>query len=450
MKRLLIIVSVLLAAAFAILALVVRRAPEQDTVPFTAGSAPITHSTDGPADEDHRGFLYGRIATDKGESYEGRLRFGIHEEAFWDDWFNGYKAANPWRAYVPTEQLTERRSIGIFGFEIAHRDVEIELGRPFMVRFGDISRIDVDGRELQVTLENGTVFDLDRFNADDIADGVRVWDATHGVVDLVEWRIRSVEFFPTPRLGDVPGRLHGTVRTQRGTFTGFVQWNRESCVGSDEIVGESGGAMVRLRFDTLRSIERTSPDSSLVTLRDGSEIELSGAAAVGDGNRGVHVEDRRYGRVLVSWQAFRRLDFGTGGRGTEGSGPAYDDFPPSGPLTGAVTTRDGRRLAGRLVYDLDESETAETLDAPSRGVNYTIPFGLVASIGPADDEEHSTVSLHSGDKLQLERTGDLGESNAGLLVFADGREQAEYVPWGDVRRVDFDPPQAMNLPLGGL
>ena len=87
------------------------------------------------------------------------------------------------------------------------------------------------------------------------------------------------------------------------------------------------------------------------------------------------MDDRRYGRVLVSWDAFERVDFSPGG-----SGPAYDDFPPGRPLTGGVTTRAGRRLAGRLVYDLDESETTETLDAPSQGVDYTIPFGLIASI----------------------------------------------------------------------
>jgi hypothetical protein len=47
----------------------------------------------------------------------------------------------------------------------------------------------------------------------------------------------------------------------------------------------------------------------------------------------------------------------------------------------------GRRLAGRLVYDLDESEVTETLDAPSQGVNYTIPFGLIASIVLPNAEE---------------------------------------------------------------
>ena len=130
-----------------------------------------------------------------------------------------------------------------------------------------------------------------------------------------------------------------------------------------------------MRFDTIRSIARRSQDSSLVTLLDGREMVLSGTREVGDGNRGVYVDDPRYGRVLVSWNAFERVEFSPGG-----SGPALRRLPAGGPLTGRVTTRGGRRLAGRLVFDLDESETTETLDAPAEGVNYTIPFGLVASI----------------------------------------------------------------------
>lgn len=85
-------------------------------------------------------------------------------------------------------------------------------------------------------------------------------------------------------------------------------------------------------------------------------------------HRGIYVDDPRYGRVLVSWGAFERIDFSAGG-----SGPAYNDFAWGRPLTASVTTRGGRRLTGRLVYDLDESETTETLDAPSQGVDYTIP-----------------------------------------------------------------------------
>ena len=57
-----------------------------------------------------------------------------------------------------------------------------------------------------------------------------------------------------------------------------------------------------------------------------------------------------------------------------------------------MTTRGARRLTGRLVYELDESETTETLDAPSQGVDYTIPFGLIASITPVGQEERGTAA----------------------------------------------------------
>jgi hypothetical protein len=182
-----------------------------------------------------------------------------------------------------------------------------------------------------------------------------------------------------------------------------------------------------VRFDTIRAIARRAREGSVITLVDGREIVLSDDPDVSHGNRGIYVDDPRYGRVLISWDAFERVDFSPGG-----SGPAYADFPPGRPLTGSVTTRAGTRLTGRLVYDLDESETTETLDAPSHGVDYTIPFGLIASVVPARGE----VTLHDGEELQLEAFGDLGPGNAGLLIFIDGRERPEYVPWTDVERIE--------------
>lgn len=424
------------------------RAFKQDAEPAAATSPAIPPSTPAaaeahPAAKTHQGFLYGRIITVDSTTYEGRLRWGIDQEAFWGDYFNGSKHENPWFARVPPERLPkERRPIEIFGIEVAHRESPIDTRRPFMARFGEIARIEARGREVRVTLKSGTVFDLDRFEASDLDDGVRVWDGKRGVVDLDSLRIRTIELLPTPPLGAAPYRLQGTVRTRQGDFTGFVGWNRQEYVGSDELNGHTPEGGRSLRFGTLRSIARRSRDSSLVTLLDGREIVLSDTAEVGDGNRGIYVDDRRYGRVMISWDAFERVDFSPGS-----SGPAYGDFPPGGPLTGSVTTRAGRRLAGRLVYDLDESETFETLDAPSQDVDYTIPFGLIASIRPSGREERGAqrarVTLHNGEELQLERTGDLGEGNAGMLIFADGRESPEYVPWTDVEQVDFDHPPAI-------
>ena len=140
--------------------------------------------------------------------------------------------------------------------------------------------------------------------------------------------------------------------------------------------------------------------------------------------------------MLISWDAFERLDFNPGDRS-----PIYADFSPGRPLTGSVTTRDGRHLAGRVVYDLDESETTETLDAPSQGVDYTLPFGLIASIALTDGKDSAVVTLYTGEKLQLERRGDLSERNGGLLIFREGVSQPEYVIWSNVERIDFDRPR---------
>ncbi|HJR60337.1 MAG TPA: hypothetical protein VJ813_13080 [Vicinamibacterales bacterium] len=435
------------------------RALEQDADASTAGSRATTSST-ASTEEGNQGFLYGRVTTDDGAAYLGRLRFGRDEEAFWGDYFNGSKGDNPWATHAPAEQLAEkRRPITIFGFEIPLAGRQIDLGRPFMARFGDIARIEARGRHVRVTLKSGTVFDLNRMAANDFDDGVRVWDDRRGVVDLASWaggipppsrvRIRAIDLLPTARLGAVPARLHGTVHTRQGDFSGFVQWDRQDCVGLDELDGRTANGALSLRFDTIRAIARRSGDSSLVTLLDGREIALAGTRKVGRGNRGIYVDDPRYGRVLVSWGAFERIDFSAGG-----SGPAYNDFARGRPLTGIVTTRGGRRLTGRLVYDLDESETTETLDAPSQGVDYTIPFGLIASITPAGQEErgarHAKVTLHDGEELQLDRAGDLGAGNAGMLIFIDGRERPEYVQWTDIEQLDFHRPPATYPPLAGV
>ena len=440
--------ALLLVAVLVALGLVAARLLRE--VDVDAGVAVSPAVPRGPATsvEAHRGFLYGRVTTHGGAAYEGRLRFGGDEEAFWGDYFNGFKEENPWTAEVPPERLTESRPVTVLGVEIARRERRLDLGRPFMARFGDIRRVEPSGRELLVTLKSGTGFVLDRFDADDFADGVRVWDDRHGVVDLSERRIRAIEFLPTADLAEVPDRLHGTVRTAHGSFTGFVQWDRQSGVGADELQGRTADGELSLRFDAIRTIARDSENSALATLRDGREFVLSGTRAAGRGNRGVYVDDRRYGRVLVSWEAFERLDFGDAGA----SGPAYGDFPPGRPLSGAVATRAGRRLAGRLVFDLDESETTETLDAPAGGIDYTIPFGLVASVALPDREgcgpgRHAGVTLHGGEALELECAGDLGEGNAGTLILTGGGKPAVYVPWTDVTRIDLDRTAATFPPL---
>jgi hypothetical protein len=266
------------------------------------------------------GFLYGRVTLEDGTVYEGRLRFGGDEEALWSNYFNGAKADNAWARYVDAD-LLPTEGFSIAGFRITEHPVG--LSRPFMARFGDIARIDGHDKKLRVTLKSGSVFELERYGADDLADGLRVWDAEHGVADIGEWKIGSIELIAPPASADrraavdsspeldVP--LYGTVQTSGGDFTGLIQWNRQATLASDVLPGNAGDDEVSVRFDAIRSIARRSGGSSSITLLDGEEMVLSGTPQVGKGNGGLYVDDVRYGRVLVSWDAFERVDFTTNG-----------------------------------------------------------------------------------------------------------------------------------------
>ena len=448
------VAAVLLFAAVAYLARgerAARRAaaPREPRVTVPPPAAPTQ-----PPPQRHDGFLYGRITAVDGTVYEGRLRWGAKQEAFWDDHFHGAKGDNPWLAFVPPERRPEvPRRLRLFGAEFGKAD---PTWRPLMVRFGDLRSAEVLRRHVRVRLENGAVWDLHRYSSNELDDGVRVWDRKRGVVDLTaavetEWyardghrRIRTIEFLPTPRLGAVPYRLHGTVRTRQGDFTGFVAWDRDDSLGSDELEGSTPDGEIGVRFDHLSAIARRDGDSALVTLVDGREIVLSNGWEVSRDNRGIDIDDPRYGTVTVRWDAFERVDFTAGG-----SGAGYDDIRPGGPLIGSVTTRDGRLLAGRLVYDLDETSTTETLDGESGDLHYSIPFERIVAIEPlpAGSGAHGVrVVLESGEELRLAGSDDTGRSDSGVLVFTGSGERAEHVPWGELQRLELARPSEVSPP----
>jgi hypothetical protein len=224
------------------------------------------------------------------------------------------------------------------------------------------------------------------------------------------------------------------VKTRSGDFRGYVQWDQEECLGNDELDGDTDDGDLSIRMGNIRSIERRSRSSSRVTTKDGRAVVLSDTNDVDSSNRGIYVEDPRYGRVLIGWDAFERVDFTDGG-----SGPGYAAFAPGQPLAAIVTVAGGKKLSGRLVYDLDESETTEMLDGERRDVEYSIPFALVQTIVPGADS--ARVVLRSGEELLLEDTTDVGEDNAGLLIYEIGKEKPTYVPWEDVEIIELAAPK---------
>lgn len=379
------------------------------------------------------GFLYGTILTRSGNEYEGRLRWGS-EESFWGDLFNSSKAELPWQEEIPEAHRGRRNTIEIFGLEIGWRD-EDDRGRQLIARFGDIDRIEVTGRDDAVlVMKSGRRVEVDG-GSNDLGRNaeITVWDASLGAVEI-EWRnVESIQFAAAPADLEVDAhRLYGTVHTEAGEFRGWIQWDQDECLSTDELDGDTPDGDVDVPMGNLRTIERRSRRSSRVVLQDGRELVLDGTNDVNSENRGIFVEDERFGRVLVSWDAFERVEFSE----PPGSGPSYGSFPAGGPLHGTVTTRDDREHTGRLVYDADEEETWELLNGDQDGVEYYIPLALVRSVTPRG-LDRSRVELTTGETLDLENSADIGEGNAGVLVLRDD-ERPTYIPWDEVERVGFE------------
>jgi hypothetical protein len=389
-----------------------------------AASTPTHAAASSTRATDTRGYLYGTVALRNGQRYEGRLRWG-KEEAFWTDHFNASKEDRPLAREIPREHRSH--AVRILGLSIGLR----LDSRQLIVRFGDIASIVPRGHgEATLVLKGGEELEIGG-GSNDMGRRVTIFDRSLGEVEVHWDKIRRIDFKATPAdLPDAPARFFGTVKTKTGTLKGFIQWDKEECLATDRIDGRSDDGKVSIELGKIAAIERHGRRSSTLFLKDGREIDLSGTNDVDSDNRGIFVDDPRYGRVLVSWRAFDRLDVEDGG-----SGPGYDEFPPLGKLRGTVRTRSGASLKGHVVYDVDESRAWEMLDGEEDQMTYSIPFWNVASIAPKGSG--SRVKLRQTDvELFLTDSADVSDRNAGVFILDGGKKT--YVAWEDVERIDLE------------
>ncbi len=387
------------------------------------------------ADQDPSGFLYGTVETNSGNRYTGLMRWG-REEAFWDDHFNATKEDEPATGRLPKGYQRNSRKVEVFGLEVAGPWDRAWATRQFVARFGDIAEIrPKHGDRVEVRMKSGTVYQLDG-GSNDVGADIKVQDATLGEVE-VDWRrIRSIRFAGTPSSArPAEQRLHAKVRTSVGDFEGFLQWDKEEALTGDKLDGETDDGKVSIEMGKIRSIVRRSRRSVTLELVDGRRLEVSGSNDVDSSNRGICVEDARFGRVEIPWDVFERAELSI----APSSGRGYDDYPPGRPLTARVTTRDGRSSAGRIAFDLDETESWEMLDGAQDDVAYALPFERIATVSPAS-RKRTEVVLVGGLKLRLEGPTDVSDSNAGVAFL--GPERAEgapgYLRWDEIDTIVFD------------
>lgn len=383
-------------------------------------------------DVDASGFLYGTVETESGNEYTGLLRWGT-EEAFWDDLFNSSKTELPYMR-LSSKSGKDRREIEIFGYKIRYNWGGSSAGRQFIARFGDIKEIRPRGGDkLDVEMKSGTVYPLDG-GSNDIGGEVTVDDESLGEVKLKWSRIDRITFAAAPK-GVRPrnSRLYGTLETKYQLFEGYIQWDSQECLSSDKLDGDTEDGDVSIAMGKIRSIAKRNRKSSWVELFDGRKLLLDDSNDVDEDIRGIFVEDARYGRVKVSWDVFVRADFRTTGK----SGKGYADYRPARSLEGSVTHGRDTRSTGRLIFDLDETESWEMLNGDLDGVEYYIPFELIRAVEPGRGDS-STIVLRSGEQLELSDGQDVTESNSGVVVLSAADKDGEYIAWDEIRRIDFE------------
>jgi hypothetical protein len=380
-----------------------------------------------PALASDEGYIYGKVVTTGGESYEGEIRWGT-EESFWDDMFNADKASNDNLDYVSHRDLDHVRArhwetlLGIGDLDLTHL---------LAVRFGDLKRLEVRGSERAIAeFRNGEEMEL-RGGSNDIGARLTVVDPRRGRQEIRWNRIRTVEFKDTPSHleGKLGEPLYGTVRAGRYDYTGRIQWDSDECLSIDTLDGDTPDGRAHVAFEDIASIRKYRA-GSLVRLKSGEELYLTGTNDVNHENRGVVVTVEGMGSAKIGWADFESVTFQ---RAPEG-GPSYADFGQGRHLAGRVQTSGGRH-DGRIIFDLDESCDFELLQGNNGATEFLIPFRDIASIRP-EGSRGATVELRTGMSVELEDSHDVTRKNDGLLVFDTNRDPT-YIDWRDVREVVF-------------
>lgn len=387
--------------------------------------------------------IYGTVTTSDNDTYTGQIRWG-KEEAFWFDFFNSSKPENDFLDYLSDDELDDLNgeryytsSKTIFGKKKSWSwNGNSDHTHSFACQFGDIKTLEIGrGEKITVHLKNGKEMRL-KGGSNDIGAQIQIHDKEIGLIKL-DWKhIDKVEFQATPsNLENAFGKpLYGTVNTEQGDYTGYLQWDHDERLTEDELNGEYEDGDLDIKFGNIKTIKKSWRGSE-VTLNSGRTFELRGTNDVDDDNRGIIVNMPGQGRVDIQWDEFEEIHF------TESptSSPVnYKYFTGEQELHGTVKTKGGQSYTGHLVYDLDEEYQLEILNGMDRDIEYFIPFANVKSIQP-DRRDGAVVELKNGTKLELEDKVDVNEDHDGVLIFAKGKDgDAVYVRWEDIEVVHLN------------
>ena len=269
----------------------------------------------------------------------------------------------------------------------------------------------------------------------------------------------------------VEGYLYGTVETKAGKLhTGILRWDDEEAFWDDlfhsvkeelpyeeyaeppevkddlkwwekmaRTIGDEVGVqretrVVAVRFGDLKSVRPARRDGAVLTLRDGTEIEVDGYA--NDVKATVVVFDTKPGKVEVRWNQIEEIRFA----------PTPPDADPgSFRLRGTVATEEGD-FVGFIQWDSQEALSTDRLDGDDDDRRVSVPMGEIRSIEKISRRSSLGV-MKDGVEYRLSGTNDVNDDIRGIHV-EDERFGRVEVSWGAFEKVVFEDPGASGSSYG--
>ncbi len=227
------------------------------------------------------------------------------------------------RLYGTVRSRSGATFTGWASWNAARAFVEDELvGADRAVPFGQVQRLERVADDLRVRLRSGEEILLRR--GGDVGSDLDLSDPRMGSVVIPWSEFASFEFGDAgahaPTASEVAwdggAPLRGTVRNEAGeSHTGIILWDMQESSSWELLDGEHRGLELRVEFTEIARIEKLSPESAEVTLRDGRRLVIEGSNDVDDSNRGILVTPDQGDPVWMDWAGFRSVDFQLPGEG---------------------------------------------------------------------------------------------------------------------------------------
>lgn len=221
--------------------------------------------------------------------------------------------------------LTTRRGDKYSGFvtwdvdEVIDEDeIDGEDGdRSRKVKFGRVSAIErYSSSGATIFLKDGDQVVLKGTNdVDESNRGIIVSDPGFGQM-RVDWDEFDRLDLTAPKQGvgydqfDGGKKIKGTVHTEDGeTFTGEIRWDNDEEYTWEILDGDFRGAEFDIEFGLIKSIEKGSRRTSIITVLDGRTFRLRGSNDVDEDNKGIFILLANGDVEEVDWDEFEKVEF---------------------------------------------------------------------------------------------------------------------------------------------